>query len=84
MDKNSTFKIFIICILIFVTIVASKESFAQLAAGAPANFGVDGDVKNDYRLSGTFTAAGTHDWFKFTAGTALCFQKIRNLVHSLN
>ena len=71
MDKNSTFKILITCILFFVTIVVSKESFAQLAAGAPANFGVDGDVKNDFKLSGTFNAAGTHDWFKSVTGTGI-------------
>jgi len=44
---------------------------AQLVAGAPANFGIDGDVRNDFRMSGTFTAAGTHDWFKLTAGTGI-------------
>jgi hypothetical protein len=44
---------------------------AQISAGAPANFGIDGDVKNDYRMSGSFTAAGTHDWFKLIAGTGI-------------
>ena len=44
---------------------------AQISAGAPGNFGIDGDLKNDYNMSGSFTAAGTHDWFKLIAGTGI-------------
>ena len=64
-------KFLIICILFLVTIVVSKESFSQLTAGAPAKFGIDGDVKNDFKISGTFNATGTHDWFNLTSGTGM-------------
>jgi hypothetical protein len=51
---------------------------AQLSPGAPANFGIDGDIRSDYRLSGSFSAAGTHDWFKNTTGTGIGLIDITN------
>lgn len=48
-----------------------KASLGQLSPGNPAKFGIDGDLKNDYRLNGSFTAAGSHDWFKMQAGTGM-------------
>jgi len=62
-------QIFTLFALLFSMLVTS-QLFAQ-SSGAPANFGVDGDLKNDYRMSGSFTAAGTHDWFSLVAGTGI-------------
>jgi hypothetical protein len=62
-------KFFTLCALGSLLLFTSKL-FAQ-SSGAPAIFGIDGDLKNDYRMSGSFTAAGTHDWFKLIAGTGI-------------
>ncbi len=49
----------------------TQPGLAQLSAGAPAFFGIDGDVQNDYRQNGNFAAGGTHDWFKLNSGTGM-------------
>lgn len=53
------------------TCITPITSFGQLNSGSPANFGIDGDIRTDFRMSGTFTATGTHDWFKLNTGTGL-------------
>ena len=37
----------------------------------PGNFGIDGDIYSDTVQSGTFTAAGSHDWFYKIGGTGI-------------
>jgi hypothetical protein len=37
----------------------------------PGLFGIDGDIYSDAVLSGSFTAAGSHDWFQLSSGTGI-------------
>ncbi len=83
MDKKSTRCVSAKCSLVYIRsaiamlaltlalplLLLTAPALAQLSSGAPAYFGIDGDLKNDYRLTGSFTAAGTHDWFKMNSGT---------------
>lgn len=58
--------------LVVLTTLATLSSSAQIQNSAlVANFGIDGDLYSDYRQNGTFIAAGTHDWFKTSAGTGI-------------
>ena len=57
--------------VIVMLLLAINSIFGQLSSGLPAKFGIDGDLKNDYRLSGTFTAAASDDWFKMNSGTGI-------------
>lgn len=60
------------CILPALAVLLSFAANAQIQnSAAVAKFGIDGDLYSDYRLNGTFTAAGTHDWFKTTGGTGI-------------
>ncbi|MBD0332066.1 MAG: hypothetical protein ICV66_05365, partial [Chitinophagaceae bacterium] len=54
--------------LLFLVNKADSQTFPP---GLVAKFGVDADLTSDERLSGTFTAAGSHDWFKKDNGTGL-------------
>lgn len=49
----------------------SFKSSAQLSSGAPANFGIDGDLQSNFRLVGSWNPSGTHDWFKNSNTTAI-------------
>src|ERR1051326_325426 len=63
--------IFTLCFIGGCSMLAC-ESFAQsLPSGSAANFGIDGDIKSNYRLVGSWNATGTHDWFRNSATTAL-------------
>ncbi|MES2848395.1 MAG: hypothetical protein V4685_05030 [Bacteroidota bacterium] len=67
-------KIFYRSTAIVVAIVAllPLTTTAQIQnSSAVAKFGIDGDLYSDYRLNGTFTAAGTHDWFRTSRGTGI-------------
>ncbi|MDB5278838.1 MAG: hypothetical protein JWR61_3793 [Ferruginibacter sp.] len=51
-------------------LLLSLTSVCQIQNSAlVAKFGIDGDLYSDYRQNGTFTAAGSHDWFKTNNGT---------------
>lgn len=53
-----------------IMLLLSFKTFCQVQNSAlVAKFGIDGDLYSDYRQNGTFTAAGSHDWFKTTNGT---------------
>jgi hypothetical protein len=54
------------------------NSFSQIIAGAPANSGIDADLKNDNRMPGTFTAVGIYDSPELTAGTGTEIINITN------
>jgi hypothetical protein len=53
--------------LLLLLIISLNGLHAQYQPGLAAKFGVDGDIKSEERLNGTFTAAGSHDWFQKTA-----------------
>ncbi|ANE52657.1 hypothetical protein [Flavisolibacter tropicus] len=54
--------------LVFVTLsflsINCSLSAQSLTPSNPAKFGVDGDIFAGTRLQGSFTAAGSHDWFQ--------------------
>ena len=59
-------------LLLTVFIQFSFNTFSQTyTSGNPGLFGIDGDINTETRLSGSFTAAGSHDWFKINTGTGL-------------
>ncbi|GAC1423926.1 MAG: hypothetical protein NVS9B7_21990 [Flavisolibacter sp.] len=66
--KNILFQPF----LGFLFSLISFHSFAQsFSSNNPGLFGIDGDLYSDYVMNGTFTAAGSHDWFFKTGGTGM-------------
>jgi hypothetical protein len=54
-----------------ITCFCTTILYGQLTTGSPGKFGIDGDIRNDFRMSGTFTSAGSHDWIKLNSGTGL-------------
>ncbi|HWJ27382.1 MAG TPA: hypothetical protein VNS32_12630, partial [Flavisolibacter sp.] len=42
-----------------------------VSSGNPALFGIDGDLYSDTVMTGSFTVAGSHDWFFKTGGTGI-------------
>jgi hypothetical protein len=51
-------------------LITSLAGFAQVQNSAlVARFGIDGDQYSDVRQNGTFSPAGTDDWFKTNNGT---------------
>lgn len=53
-----------------IALVCAKTGFSQsLPPGQAAKFGIDGDIKSDRAAQGSFSASGSHDWFKQTGGT---------------
>jgi hypothetical protein len=66
---NATLPRILFCLLLFCRLTTG---FSQiLSPGLVAKFGIDGDLRSDERQNGTFTAAGSHDWFKRTSGTGI-------------
>ena len=64
-----TFKI-ITTALATIAVLVSLPGLTQIQNTAlVGKFGIDGDLYSDYRQNGTFTAAGSHDWFKTANGT---------------
>jgi hypothetical protein len=62
------FTLWIVGVLLFY----NPDLFAQsLSSGSPALFGIDGDIKSNYRLVGSWDPTGTHDWFKNSGTTIL-------------
>lgn len=57
---------FLTILFIAGAVVPSKGQFSP---SNPAQFGIDGDVNSDVRQQGSFTAAGSHDWFQSKNGT---------------
>jgi hypothetical protein len=65
--KTSTYLFLTITIII---LLLSFTTFGQVQNSAlVAKYGIDGDLYSDVRQNGTFTSAGSHDWFKTTNGT---------------
>lgn len=55
-----------------ILILAGIDIKAQTySSNNPGLFGVDGDISSDVVLNGSFTAAGSHDWFKSASGTGI-------------
>ena len=55
-----------------ILILAGIDIKAQTySSNNPGLFGVDGDIYSDAVLNGSFTAAGSHDWFKSASGTGI-------------
>ncbi|HET9056892.1 MAG TPA: T9SS type A sorting domain-containing protein [Chitinophagaceae bacterium] len=69
--KFTQLKVYVFYFLLVIAILLSRKSFAQLSTGVASNFGIDGDVKSDYRQNGTFSATGTHDWFRSNSGSGI-------------
>jgi hypothetical protein len=59
----------IFCLLMLCRLTTGYSQI--LSPGLVAKFGIDGDLRSDERQNGTFTAAGSHDWFKRTTGTGI-------------
>lgn len=57
--------------LLILFCYAVKGNSQTLPSGLAAKFGIDGDIWANERQNGTFTAAGSHDWFKRTTGTGI-------------
>jgi hypothetical protein len=60
--------------LIFPLVLALSFQAGQaqiLPPGLAGKFGVDADMISNARTQGTFTGAGSHDWFKFGTGTGI-------------
>jgi hypothetical protein len=56
-------------LLVVITTLFTLPAFCQIQNSAlVAKFGIDGDLKSDYRQNGAFTATGSHDWFKTADG----------------
>jgi hypothetical protein len=64
-------KVFILCVFVSFFLLTSKLFAQSLPSGAAANFGIDGDLKSNYHLVGSWNAAGTHDWFTNSNTTAI-------------
>lgn len=57
---------------VILIMLLSLTGSAQIQNSAlVAKFGIDGDLYSDFRQNGTFTAAGSHDWFKTANGTGI-------------
>ena len=57
---------------LFMMVMISSSVQAQLyGASNPGNFGIDGDIFTSQKISGSFNAAGTDDWFSKAAAKGL-------------
>src|SRR5436190_16235523 len=62
---------FTLCLIGGCSLLTS-ESFSQsLPSGSAANFGIDGDLKSNYHLVGSWNPLGKHDWFKNSNTTSI-------------
>lgn len=57
--------------VILITLLSLSGSAQIQNSALIAKFGIDGDLYSDFRQNGTFTAAGSHDWFKTANGTGI-------------
>jgi len=51
-------------------VLLNSGAFAQ-SPGKVTNFGIEGDVLSNFNLAGTWTATGSHDWFRNSNTSAL-------------
>ena len=59
-------------LLVIIAVLGPLSGLAQVQNSTlVAKFGIDGDLYSDYRQNGTFTAAGSHDWFKTANGAGI-------------
>lgn len=53
----------------FSFLFSQPASAQTYSPGQAAKFGIDGDLRAEERQTGSFVAAGSHDWFKSNNGT---------------
>jgi hypothetical protein len=58
--------------LLFPLLLSVQIGMSQTySPGLAGKFGIDADMISNARTQGTFTGAGSHDWFKFGTGTGI-------------